>query len=29
MAAAFHGQSKALEILLAQPRIDIDRASAR
>jgi uncharacterized protein len=27
MAAAFHGQSKALEILLAQPRIDINRAT--
>jgi len=27
MAAAFHGESKALEVLLAQPRIDINRAT--
>jgi ankyrin repeat protein len=27
MAAAFHGESKALVILLAQPRIDINRAT--
>jgi uncharacterized protein len=27
MAAAFHGQSKAVEVLLAQPRIDINRAT--
>jgi hypothetical protein len=27
MAAAFYGQSKALEILLAQPGIDVNRAT--
>jgi ankyrin repeat protein len=29
MAAAFHGQIKALEILLSQPRIDINRTTPR
>jgi ankyrin repeat protein len=27
MAAAFHGEAKALEVLLAQPRVDINRAT--
>ena len=27
MAAAFHGETKALDVLLAQPRVDIDRAT--
>ena len=27
MAAAFHGEAKALDVLLAQPRVDINRAT--